>query len=88
MKTGSTSLVSLLIVSSLVGGFSPTPFEKICSSKWLHAPQFQGENKEYLSCHQLEAHGSCFELVSLAKCQIYAGQHVFNFENNKKIQRK
>ena len=31
-----------LINGLLVGGFSPTPLKKICSSKWIHLPQSSG----------------------------------------------
>ena len=29
---------------TIVGGFKPTPSEKLCSSKWVHLPQFWGEH--------------------------------------------
>ena len=40
--------------TGLVGGFKPTPLEKICSSKWVHLPHRIGVNiNKYLSYHHV-----------------------------------
>ena len=41
-------------ISYIKTGWWFQPIWKICSSNWVHLLQFPGENKQYLSCHQLE----------------------------------
>ena len=40
-----------ILISWFTGWWLNQPLWKICSSNWVHLPQFSGEHKKCLSCH-------------------------------------